>query len=367
MKRHLLTLLHYTDRTLFEPLVAGPPDELLAEIRAAGFRTFPVPLKGELDPIQDLRSVSLLVSLLRRERVTILHAHGAKAGLVGRLAGLWARTPILLVTVHNSIFAAEWPRWKKRVFAAAEAILARWTSRIITVSEALRQEIIKCEKLRPAQLVTIYNGIEPDLFCLRENREALRSHLGLPVNQPVVITVARLASQKGIRYLVEAAALFPPEHRPFFLVVGDGPLRGELVRQAATLGVNKHLFFTGSRNDLPQLLNAADLLVLPSLTEGLGLVLLEAMAASLPVVATRVGGIPEVVVDGETGILVPPRDPAALAQAIEILLANPERARAMGAAGRERVRRFFTVEKMARSVMALYREELQRRGFLSMA
>ncbi|MEW6770825.1 MAG: glycosyltransferase family 4 protein [Bacillota bacterium] len=365
MRCHLLNLLRYTDRNLFEPGVAGPPGEMLAAAAEVGAKVFPIPLQGELDLLRDARAVFQLSRVLRRERVNILHAHSAKAGLVGRLAALYARTPVVFFTVHNSIFYAEWPAYKRGFFALAEKMLARRTHRIITVSEALRRELIAREGLEPDQVVTVYNGVNPGEFQVAESREALRRRLGLPAEGPVVGTVTRLAPQKGLRYLIEAAALFPPEERPVFVVVGDGPLRAELQELAEKSGVSSRFVFTGVRRDVPQVLGALDLLVLPSVTEGLGLILLEAMAASLPVVATAVGGVPEVVLDGETGVLVPPRDPAALAGAIAGLLRAPERARRLGAAGRERVARLFTVERMVGQVSGLYREALAAQGFYS--
>lgn len=363
MKRHLIDLLRYTDRSRFRLMVAGPGGDLAAQVAAAGGEFFPVPFKGELDPLHDCCAVVRLSLLLRRWRVAILHAHGSKAGLVGRLAGVLAGTPVRILTVHNSIFYAEWPGYKKRFFALAENLLARSTNRIITVSEALRREYIAQERLQPERVVTIYNGINPEEFRVGESRAVLRSRLGLPVDAQVVGTVARLAPQKGVRYLIEAAGLLPPGRQPFFVIVGDGPLRAELERLAAAFAGGK-FFFTGRREDLPALLNAFDLFVLPSLTEGFGLAALEAMAASLPVVATAVGGVPEVVVDGETGLLVPPRDAAALAAAIERLLGDPELAAKMGRAGRERVTKLFTIERMTSAVMALYEAELARRGLL---
>lgn len=365
MRCHLLNLLRYTDRNLFEPGVAGPPGEMLAAAAELGAKVFPITLRGELDPLRDAWAVFQLSRVLRRERVSILHAHSAKAGLVGRLAAVCARTPVVFFTVHNSIFYAEWPEYKKGFFALAEKVLARRTYRIITVSEALRQELIAREGLKPGQVVTVYNGINPEEFQVAESREALRRRLGLPAEAPLVGIVTRLAPQKGLRYLIEAAALFPPEERLVFVVVGDGPLRAELQELAEKSGVGSHFVFTGVRRDVPLILGALDLLVLPSVTEGLGLILLEAMAASLPVVATAVGGVPEVVLDGETGVLVPPRDPAALAGAIAGLLRAPERARRLGAAGRERVARLFTVERMVGQISALYREALAAQGFYS--
>ncbi|MEW6173588.1 MAG: glycosyltransferase [Bacillota bacterium] len=362
MKRHLINLLEYTDKERFEPLVAGPPGETLSEAAESGIRVFAVSLPGELNPAQDAGTILRLARMLQKEKAAILHAHGSKAGLVGRLAARLARTPVVFFTAHNSIFYEQWPVYKKKVFAFAEKALAHGTFKIIAVSNALRQELLEQERLPPEQVVTVYNGINPKQFRVAEERAALRQRLKIPGENRVVGTVARLAPQKGVKFLIQAAALIPPSERPFFLVVGDGPLRGELEALARNSGVAERFFFAGAREDIPQVLGVLDLLVLPSVTEGLPLILLEAMAASLPVVATGVGGVPEVVVDGETGVLVRPGDPAGLAREICSILEEPGRAKEMGIAGRKRVCKFFTVERMAGDVLDLYRKALANKG-----
>ncbi len=357
MKHHLLNLLKHTDRGIFEPCVAGPP-ELIAEAADLGVEVFPVSLKGELDLSSDTGAVLGIARLLKKRRVDILHAHSSKAGLVGRLAARLAGTPTVFFTAHNSIFYEEWPGYKKTAVSLAEKVLAHGTSRVITVSESLREEIIVRERLDPDKVVTVYNGIEPEKFKTVGPRAVLRERLHLPADGRVVGTIARLAPQKGVCYLIQAAALIPPDQRPLFLVVGEGPLRGELEALARDTGVADRVVFAGARSDIPLVLAALDLLVLPSITEGLPLVLLEAMAASVPVVATRVGGVPEAVVEGETGILVPPQNAAALAGAINAILTAPDLARKFGAVGRERVSKLFTVRKMVDLTTDLYREAL---------
>ncbi|MEW6183405.1 MAG: glycosyltransferase [Bacillota bacterium] len=362
MKRHLLNLLEHTDRDLFEPVVACPYEEKLFEAAESGARVFTVSLPGEIKTARDTAAVLRIAGVLRKEKAVILHAHGSKAGLVGRLAARLARTPVVFFTAHNSIFYEQWPEYKRKAFAIAENMLARGTFKIIAVSNALRQELLDREGLQPDRVVTVYNGIDPAAFRVAEERAALRLRLNLPADAAVVGTVARLAPQKGVRLLIQAAALIPPEKRPFFLIVGDGPLRRELEEAAGDFGVADRFIFTGARTDIPRVLGALDLLALPSVTEGLPLILLEAMAASLPVVATAVGGVPEVVVDGKTGVMVRSADPAGLAWGITQILEEPDLARRMGAAGEKRVSELFTVEKMAGRVMNLYREALTNKG-----
>ncbi|MCS5696345.1 glycosyltransferase family 4 protein [Desulfofundulus thermocisternus] len=365
MKNHLISLLSLGDKNFFEPLVACPPGNMAREIKEMGIKVFPIPLVGEISPRSDWRVVRQLVDILTAEKVTILHAHSSKAGLVARIAARIARTPVVFMTVHNSIFYEFWPSWKKTIYALGEKFLARYTHRILTVSEALREELLIKEKLPPEQVITIHNGIDPALYSDEVDRlEVLRS-LSLPPSGPLVGTIARLAPQKGLANFIQAAAILCSKHQVNFMIVGDGPLRKALEQQANFLKLNGRLFFTGERKDIPRILAAMDVFVLPSITEGLPLTVLEAMAAGKPVVATRVGGLPEIVLDGETGLLVPPQDPRALAQAIEHLLLKRKEAEEMGQRGRKRVIRFFTVEAMVRKIEEEYKNALLNPGLLS--
>jgi glycosyltransferase involved in cell wall biosynthesis len=176
-----------------------------------------------------------------------------------------------------------------------------------------------------------------------------------PRPRSIVLTVARLDEVKGHRFLLEAARLVP---EATFVLAGEGPERAALEAQALGLGVADHVCFMGHQADVPSLLASCDVVVLPSLAESSSLTLLEAMAARKPVIATRVGGIPEIVEDGQTGLLVPPSDPPALAAAIRSLLVDPDRAERLASAGRARVQRDFTLEAMVRGVAAVYDEVL---------
>jgi glycosyltransferase involved in cell wall biosynthesis len=225
--------------------------------------------------------------------------------------------------------------------------------RFVCVSEDARPGFLRAG-VPPAKLVVVRNGIrhrEP-----RRGRAAVRSGLGLGARDRVVLTVGRLAEQKGHRSLCRAVpAILERVPNARFLWAGDGPLEGELRALACRLGVDETVRFLGRRDDVPDLLGAADLFVLPSLFEGLPLAVLEAMAAGLPVVATRAGGTAEVVDDGVTGHLVPAGDVAALADAVADLLRHPARARAWGRAGRARFEREFHAGRMARETAEVYR------------
>lgn len=360
MKNHLLTLVRAAVSP-YEVLVACPPGELAAEVEAAGAQVLPIPLRGELSPGWDARCVYRLARAVSRLRVDLVHVHGAKAGLVGRLAARLGGTRGVVYTVHNSILYEDWPAWKRWLLAGAEARLSRLTDCIITVSNDLRRELIEREGIEASRVLTIYNGIDPQRFDVgAETRMAIRREMGLPGDIPVVGTVARLAPQKGITYLIRALALLhermPDVHG---VVVGDGPLRATLEHEAEECGAP--VVFTGHRTDIPSLMAAFDVFTLPSVTEGLPLIVLEAMAAGRAVVATAVGGLPEAVAEGETGLLVPPRDPDALCAALHHLLNARGATARMGAAGRERVRRMFTAERMVQETLEVYRRVLGKK------
>ncbi|MGO0123314.1 glycosyltransferase family 4 protein [Desulfothermobacter acidiphilus] len=366
MRRHLLELLRYTDYSLFLPAVAGPPGELLDEVASLGIPTYPLPLRGNLRPGHDLLAVLALRALLRRERFPLLHLHGFKAGLLGGMACCCLRpAPAQVLTVHNSLFWGEGWRQRRWLFRI-ESWLARRCFRIVAVSQALREELVRAFGLSPERIEVIPNGIDLTPYSLGALPPAIWSELDLPAGVPLVGTVARLVPQKGLFYLLEALALTPPEIRPMLLVVGDGPLRQELEEKARVLGLGERVRLVGYQppEEIPSILRSLDIFVLPSLSEGMPLAVLEAMAAGKPVIATRVGGIPEAVLEGETGYLVPPGDSQALALALEKLLRSPDKARSMGAAGRRRAEELFSSRRMAQAVMGVYREALAHRGLL---
>ena len=215
----------------------------------------------------------------------------------------------------------------------------------------------------PGKFVTIHSGIDLAYFrSVRVDPAVKRKELGLPPEGPIVGTVGRLVPIKGLEWLLKAAprvlAEFP---QACFVIIGDGPMLGELRELTAILGIGLRVVFLGAREDVPECLAAFDLFVLPSLNEGMGRVLLEAMAVGCPVVATRVGGIPDIVADRTTGLLVPPRDDRALAEAILTLLRDRSRRVAYGEAARRHVDGRFDVETMVRNIERLYDEVWQEK------
>lgn len=316
---------------------------LAGELAARGLpRRCPVTF-GKLDPIM----LGRLVWWLRRERVEVIHTHLSTASLLGSMAARLAGVPAL-ATVHG----------------LNTRTCYNWAHAIIAVSNAVKQHLV-AQGLPADRITVIHNGIDLRAFARPDASEQVRQSWGIPADAPVLVTVGRLAPAKGHADLLHAFALLlrDPRWRPVrLLVVGAGPLGHSLRDLAVRLGVAEQVVFTGFQREVLPFLQAAAIFVLPSVQEGLSLAALEAMALAKPVVACRVGGTPEVVVDGQTGLLVAPGQPAELARALACLLSDPPRARAMGLAGQQRVREAFDLDQMVSRIEEVYRRLVASRG-----
>lgn len=336
-----------------------------ARLAALGIRLEPVELRRLLSPTSDIRGLVRLYQLVRHGRFDIVHTHMSKAALLGGLAGWLARAPVKVNTAHNLGSIAMPKAWLRALFWVYDKILLSVTiDAVITVSEHVRDTVLRRRLLGPEMVFAIPNGIcSAGPSHAAAERTMLLAELGGGSGRLIVGTVARLVWFKGLDVLVAAAATVVkccPES--VFVVVGNGPLRTELERQAQALGVTRSFAFLGERRDVAQLLRAFDVFVLPSVSEGMPITILEAMDAATPVIATRVGGVPELVDDGETGLLVPPRDPEALGAAILHLLESPRLRADMGQRGRERVARHFSADRMVASTDQLFRRLLSAKS-----
>ena len=343
-----LHLMASLDRARWDPVLLHHPEPGLARLiegaARSGIRTRPVP---RVDRARRLAGVNELRRAIRAERPAIVHAHlswpfACKHGV---LAAWLARVPGIVGTAQLYLppDGTRQPR-----------VLLRLYHRIIAVSDEVRTRFATELHVAARRLAVVRNAIRvPPAGPLRN--AALRASLVQGRPDYVVLTPARLHPQKGHTYLLAAAAQTP---EATFVFAGDGPLRGALETQARELGVSDRCVFLGERSDVPDLLAAADLVVLPSLFEGLPVSVLEALAAERPVVATAIGGTDEAIHAGESGLLVPPRDPGALASAIRRLQADPALSRRLASAGRNRVEREFSSEVTAREVMRIYDDVL---------
>jgi glycosyltransferase involved in cell wall biosynthesis len=296
-----------------------------------------------------------IAAFLRGNQTDVLVTHGYKSNLLGRPAARAAGIPTASV-------ARGWTGedWKVRCYEALDRFHLRYMDRVVCVSAAQADRVRACG-VPPEQIRVIRNAVQlsgPPMLAAKERLRALAGGGG-----PVVLAAGRLSPEKGFHVLVEAAvALLGRCPTARVVVCGEGVERPRLERRLSELGIADRVWLPGFRDDLNQLIPWADLVVLPSLTEGLPNVALEAAAAGVPVVATAVGGTPEVMIDGETSYLVPPADPAALADRIGDLLDDPAKARMFGTAGRSRVEKHFSFEAQARAYELLFAELRPRRA-----
>ena len=295
-----------------------------------------------------------LAAVAAQHRADVLHCHQYSPFVYSRIAKLFRPTLKIVFTEHGRLSDAT-PSLKRRV---VNPVLGRLPATIYAVSEDLRQHMIRSGF--PANRVgVVHNGIEPGLQTTTALRAKARQTLGIPGDVFVVGTAARLDPVKELDPLFEATALLKERlGRVRLVVIGDGPERAKLEERARQTRLGGTLEFTGHRPDLRTLLPALDVYANTSVSEGISLTILEAMAASLPVVATTVGGTPEVVLPGETGMLVPPREPARVADAIQLLYQDPARRTSMGRSGRSRVERHFSLDRMVQSYFDAYRSAM---------
>jgi len=342
---------------LVEGLQARGVDNLLVvpqgsavekEARERGLPVRSLPMAGEAD----FRLIVRLKRLLEEVRPDIVHLHSRRgADTLGSLAARWAGVPVVLSRRVDNPEASWAVGPKYRLYDA-----------VITISEAIR-EVLVSQGVPPEKVRCVRSALDPEPFHEPCDRGAFLEEFGLESGAAVVGMAAQFIRRKGHDVLLEAVPAILRDHPGTrFLLFGQGALRDEVAKEVNDAGLDTAVLLPGFREKLPSLLPCLDILVHPARREGLGVVLLQASASGVPVVASKVGGIPEAVVHEENGLLVPPEDPAALARAVSSLLADEDRARAMGERGRDRIREHFSVSGMVEGNLAVYRELLNLRG-----
>jgi glycosyltransferase involved in cell wall biosynthesis len=334
------------ERVLF---ISRPPEpgdrsgEIVADLRRRGVGVHFLKRRFKYDAL----AWWPMFQALQRERIDVLHAHSfgqnAWASVIGRLT----RVPAVIAHEHNWAFTG---RALRPVID--RELIARWASAMIVVSQEARRRMIEVERIAPERLVLLPNGIRE---LPPGDGKAVRTELGIGRDDPVIGTVCILRAEKAIDLLVRAAALVVEDFpRLRVLIVGEGEERARVEALVEQLGLEDRVLLPGTRTDVPDVLAALDVAVLSSDYEGIPLSILEFMDAGKPIVATRVGGIPEVIEDGAHGVLVPPRNEAALAAAIGGLLRDPDAAREMGLRARDRCRREFSLDRTVERLQQLY-------------
>lgn len=321
------------------------------QTKQLGIQLFPVNMRQRFS----LKPIWQLVDIIKNNRVNIVHSQGARADYFVRMAGRIAKVPWIICTVAMPVEGFEVGAIPKVIYRAVDLFTGRYVNRFIVVSEFLRNTLIEKRGV-PAQIVTkIYNGIEVDHYRPNVAPAILRTQLSILPNAPLIGALGRMVWQKGFRYLLEAAPyileVFPEAK---FLLVGEGPDRPHLEALARELRISESVIFAGFRTDIKDILSAIEILAVPSLLEGFPMITLEAMAMAKPIVATKINGINEQITDNKEGILIPPRNPEALAEAVLRLIKDIELGSALGAAARMKVERCFPVEKMIRETEGVY-------------
>ena len=358
-ERYLELLCEHLDPARFRTILICPEQgTFVGRMQARGVPTCVIELAPLFNPLALIR----LIRLLKVEGVTVLQTHGARANVYGRIAGWFAGVPVVVSTVHNSIADYEGSSLKRWIYATVLRVTRPWVSRMICVSDAVRRDVVRDDPAAAGLVETVHNGVDRRLFQPLRDRTKVRREFGL-THGPLVVVVARLTEQKGHRDLIEALVLLRgqwPNLQCF--CVGDGELRDSLEALAVSRGVSRMCRFVGSRDDVMDFYAAADIVLLPSHSEGFPFVLLEALALGKPVIATSVNGVPEVIEHMKTGLLVKARDVAGMAGAMQFLLEHPERAMQLGAAGRAVVQEHFTVDRMVEKTVAVFDDAVWARG-----
>jgi glycosyltransferase involved in cell wall biosynthesis len=354
MEKHLLTLLPHLNGQPYEIVFLilidprHPVSDYLESLKQQGIDTRSITIHHDIDPFCFLA----VVKWLMRIKPVLVHTHLMHGDLYGIAAARFAGIKTIISSKHNDdVFRSRQP------LKIINYLLNRNTSRIITISDWIARFTQNVEGVAREKIRTIYYAIEPVQASL--DRNALRASLNMGSDDIVVGIIARLVEQKGHRYLIDAfAKAITENHRLRLLIVGSGGIEEELKKQVNQLSLQKKVIFTGYRSDTVDLLDAIDIFAHPSLWEGFGLSVLEAMNMGKPVVATRVSALPELIEDTVTGFLVAPRDVNALSDALVKLAGNPSLQQQMGASGQKRCRRIFSVDRMIQETRSLYAEVL---------
>lgn len=341
----------------------GQVKSSLSRIRKKGIPDFTYScLIRRINPLLDLRCLIRLFFFFRKERPFIVHTHTSKAGFLGRLSAWLARVPVIVHTPHGHIFWGYYGPLITELFINMERLIAKITDKIICLTEQEKRDHIQFRIERPEKFVTIHSGIDFPVFQKSSFLHGrLRDELGIPNGEPVIGTVGRLVPIKGHEYMIRAFALLMNEFENSWLIlVGDGFLGTYLKRLSRELGVSERVVFAGWRFNVSDFLSFFDIFVFPSLNEGMGRALVEAMAAGKPIVASNVGGISDLVKDRQNGLLFRPGDIDGMAMAMKRLLNNQEMMIDMGKMGRIMAEN-YSVEKMVKRIDDLYFSLCQRR------
>jgi len=361
----LLTVEHL-DKDKYDVTLMSSPGGSWVE-RALGIPDIRVVLNDRLQrrihPISDLAAIWRIFHHIRQEQYDIVHTHSSKPGILGRIAARWAGVPIIVHTIHGFPFNDFMNVITKRFYIFLERIASRCADKLITVSNLNKKKAIELRLAKEDKFVNIYSGIDLRRFTPDSVASRMKAELSIPGDHFVVGMVGRLSPQKDTSTFIEAVNILRQDTPNITcLLVGDGELRSGLEELTDAFGLRDTIRFLGERSDVPEILDVLDVFVLSSLWEGLGRALTEAMAMAKPVVATAVEGVPELVHDHQTGILVQPKDPVSMARAIQRLLRDRALAEQLGRNAQKRVLQDFGFVTMIEQIDDLYDRLLDQRS-----
>lgn len=345
------------NRDRFQTFIAAHPGGKLEEIaRRGGVRFFPTDMSRRVN----FKAISHLSRFIAQNKIDIVHSMGARADFFARMACRKSASAALICAVAMPVEGFDVNFLKKKVYKITDSYSVKYVTHFIAVSKALKEWLVKERRISSDKISVIYNGVEmddynPQQFASREARDSL----GIKDDSAIIGTIGRLVYQKGFSYFLEAARLIHDKKKKArFVIVGQGPEEDDLKHLAKSLGISQVCEFAGLRYDIARVLFAFDVFVLSSVLEGLPRTVIEAMAMGRPIVATDIEGVREELRDNETGLLVPPANPDALAKAVLSLLENRKMAKRLGREARKDAEKRFDLKHTLANVEMLYENVL---------
>ncbi|MDO9575956.1 MAG: glycosyltransferase family 4 protein [bacterium] len=361
-ERAFAQIINGLDKEKYEVYVAclprssGPASELFVEKIEDAAQIIPFDLRNQFN----LRNIFNLTRIIKQKKIDLVHSQGARADFFSRIAARLVKMPVVVSTMAAPVGEYNVNPIKKAVYVVLDRFSERFVDRFIVVAEHLGRKLIQIHKISSHKVVKIYNGveIEPDAGCrMSDVRKKIMQELMIPEDVMLIGTIGRLVWEKGLPYFIQAIKEIDARCKMQdvrYLIVGEGELKESLKFKVKSLKLEGRVIFTGFRQDIKEILGALDILVLPSIREGQPMITLETMAMGKPIVATDIEGVNETVVNGITGILVPPKNSRALAEAIVCLLKDKKKAREMGQAGRRVVEEKFNLKDKIEQHKRLY-------------
>lgn len=354
----LLAMLKNIDKTSFHFTIAYATKGILRkDFETAGAEVIPFDTYIHLD----IAAILKIKKIIEDRKIDILHSHQPRLDLFGAIACKLTRKPMIF-TRHLAISESPIGSFKKFVFVSFDKITLASAKKIVCASKSIADDLEVNEKADRRKIEVIYAGLDLRVYDREIKKGSFRREFSIPTDAPLIGMIGRINAQKSHQYFLMAASeVLKEEPHARFLIVGDGPLREAQEKLAKSLGIGSSVIFTGFRTDIPQIMGDLDISALSSLTEALAVVNMEAMAMGKPVISFDVGGVSELVINGETGFLISPKDWRSFARAIIELIRDKQKALQMGLSGRKRVEDVFSLDIMVRKHEKLYSEIAQNK------